>query len=76
MKINVQPFRIAEAEFLDEMHTKVFRVSLLAIHGHLYSFALIFIFLQTHATYYSFYCTLQRRKEESLKEDHTPFPLV
>jgi hypothetical protein len=29
-----------EAEFLDEIQTKVFRVFLLAIHSHLYSFAL------------------------------------
>jgi hypothetical protein len=37
-----------EAEFLDEIQTKVFRVFLLVIHGHLYSFASRFIFLQTH----------------------------
>jgi hypothetical protein len=30
----------AEAEFLDEIQTKVLRVFLLAIHNHLYSFAL------------------------------------
>ncbi len=51
-----------EAEFLDEIQTKVIRVFLLAIHRHLYSFALRFLFLQTHATSYSFlqfsYCTL------------------
>jgi hypothetical protein len=35
-----------EAEFLDEIQTKV----LLAIHSHLCSFALRFLFLQTHAT--------------------------
>ncbi len=35
-----------EAEFLD---TKVSRVLLRAINSHLYSFALRFIFLQTHA---------------------------
>ncbi len=40
-----------EAEFLDENQTKVF---LLAIHSHLYSFALRFLFLPTHATSYSF----------------------
>ncbi len=39
-----------EAEFLDEIKTKVLRVFLHAIHGHLYSFALRFIFLQNHAT--------------------------
>jgi hypothetical protein len=41
-----------EAEFLDEVQTKVLRVFLLAIH--LYSFALRFIFLQTNATSNSF----------------------
>jgi hypothetical protein len=43
-----------EAAFLDEIQTKVLRVFLLVIHSHLYSFALTFIFLQTHATSYSF----------------------
>ena len=52
-----------EAEFLDVIGTKVLRVFLLAMHSHLYSFALRFIFLQTHAISYSFYssvtdCTL------------------
>ncbi len=42
------------AEFLDEIQTKVLRVFLLVIHCHLYSFALRFLFLQTHATSYSF----------------------
>ncbi len=47
---------------------KVLRVFLLAIHSHLYSFALRFIFLQTHATSYIFYssvtvhCKGERRK--------------
>jgi hypothetical protein len=36
-----------EAEFLDETQTKVF---LLAIHSHLYSFALRILFLPTQAT--------------------------
>jgi hypothetical protein len=36
-----------EAEFLDEINTEVFRIFLLAIHSHLYSFALRFLFLQT-----------------------------
>jgi hypothetical protein len=42
-----------EAEFLVEIHeiqTKVWRVFLLATHGHLDSFALRFLFLQTHVT--------------------------
>jgi hypothetical protein len=43
-----------EAEFLDEIQTKV----LVAIHSHLYSIALRFLFLQTHATSYNFYSTL------------------
>ncbi len=47
-----------EAEFLDEIQTKVCRVFLPAIHSHLYSFALRF---QTQATSYILqfsYCTL------------------
>ena len=44
-----------EAEFLDEILTKALRVFLLAIRSHLYSFALRFPFLQTHATSYTFY---------------------
>ncbi len=36
-----------EAEFLDEIQTKV-------IHSHLYSFAFRFLFLQTQTTYSSF----------------------
>jgi hypothetical protein len=46
-----------EAEFLDEIQTKVLRVFLLVIHSHFYSIA----FLQTHATSYSF-CKGERRK--------------
>ncbi len=37
---------------------KFFRVFLLVIHCHLYSFALRFLFLQTHATSYSFYSSV------------------
>jgi hypothetical protein len=44
-----------EAEFLDEIQKKVSRVFLLAIHSHLYSFALRCLFLQTNATSYNFY---------------------
>jgi hypothetical protein len=33
-----------EAEFFDEIQTKVFKVFLFAIHSHLYSFAMRFIF--------------------------------
>jgi hypothetical protein len=61
----------------DEIQTKVSRVFLLAIHSHLYSFALRLLVLQTHATSYSFYIALlYRRKEENLIENHTPFPMV
>jgi hypothetical protein len=44
--------REPEAEFLDEIQTKDLRVFLLALHSQLYSFALKFIFFQTHATSY------------------------
>ncbi len=47
-----------EAKFLDEIQTKVLRVFLLAKHSHLYSFALRFLFLQTHATSYSCYSSV------------------
>ncbi len=47
-----------EAEFLDEIQTKVFRLFLLAFQSHHYSFALGFLFIQTHATSYSFYSVL------------------
>jgi hypothetical protein len=41
---------ISEAEFLDQIQTKVLRVFLLAIQSHLYSFASRILVLQTHAT--------------------------
>ncbi len=47
-----------EAEFLDEIKTKVWRIFLLAIHSHLFSFALRFLILQTHATSYDFYSSV------------------
>jgi hypothetical protein len=52
------------------------RVFLLAIQSHLFSFALRFLLLQTHATSYNFYWTLYRRKEENLIENHILFPMV
>jgi hypothetical protein len=57
-----------ETKFLEKIQAKVLRVFLLAIHNHLYSFALKCKFLQTHATSYSFYssvtahCKGERRK--------------
>ncbi len=63
-----------EARFFDEIQTKVWRVFLLAIHSHLYSFALRFIFLQTHSTSYSFsfgyWLYTVKEKEENPIENH------
>ncbi len=65
-----------EAEFLEEIQIKVLRVFLLAIQCHLYSFALRFLFLQTHATTYSFYSALLYTvKETGGKPDRKPHPL-
>jgi hypothetical protein len=62
-----------EVEFLDEIQTKVF---LLSIQSHLYSFALRFLFLQTHATSYSFYSVLLYTvKEKGGKIDRKSLPL-
>ncbi len=51
-----------EAQFSDKIQTEALGVFLLAINNHLYSFALRFLFLQTHTTSYVFlqvtYCTL------------------
>jgi hypothetical protein len=41
---NTSLFSSSEAEFSDEIQKKVLRVFLLAIHSHLYGFALRFIF--------------------------------
>jgi hypothetical protein len=68
-----------EAEFLDEIQTKVLKVFLLAIQSHLYSFALRFLFLQTHATFYNFFSALLytiKEKGGNLLENHTHFPKV
>ncbi len=64
-----------EAEFLDEIQTKVLRVYLLAIHSHLYSFALRLFFLQTRATFsVSTVKLLYNVKEKggNLIENHIP----
>jgi hypothetical protein len=47
--------------------TKVSRFFLLAIHSHLYSFAMRFLFLQTHATSYSFYSLVTVHCNENMK---------
>jgi hypothetical protein len=67
----------SEAEFLEEIQTKVLRVFLLAIHSRLYSFASRFLFLQTCATLQFFefsYCTYTV-KEQGGKPDRKPYPL-
>jgi hypothetical protein len=46
-----------------------------AIHSHLYSFALRFLFLQTHAISYSLYSLLYNVKEKGGKPDRKPYPL-
>jgi hypothetical protein len=67
---------LTEAEFLDAIQTKVLKVFLLAIHSHLYSFALRFLFLQTHATCYIFYSSvLYTIKEKGGKSNTKPYPL-
>ena len=53
---------------------KVLRDFRLAIHSHLYSFALRFLYSRNLLQFLqSSYCTLYRRKEENLIENHTPF---
>jgi hypothetical protein len=69
-----------EAELLDENQRKVFGVFLLAIQSHLFSFALKFLFLQTHATSYSFYSyfvfTVKEKGGKPDRKPHPPFPMV
>jgi hypothetical protein len=63
-----------EAEFLDEIQTKVLTVFLLASHSPLHSFALRFLFLQTPSTSYSFYSSLLYTvKEKGGKPDRKPY---
>jgi hypothetical protein len=54
-----------EVEFLDKIQKKVLRNVLLAIHNHLYSFALRF--LHIHATSYSFYSSVTVQRGERRK---------
>jgi hypothetical protein len=62
---------------LEEIQTtKDLRVFLLVIQSHIHSFASKFLFLQTHATSYSFSVHLRRRKEEKGgKTDRKPYLL-
>jgi hypothetical protein len=49
---------------------------LLAIHSHLYSFGLRFLFLQSHETSYSFYSSVTiHSKEKGGKPERKPNPL-
>ena len=65
--VNINKPAYPEAEFSNEIKTKVLRVFLLAIHSHLY-IQLGLKILQTHATSYSFnssvtvHCKGERRK--------------
>ncbi len=52
---------------------KVFRVFLLAIHSHLCSIALRFLFLHTHTTSYGFLQLLYTAKEKGGKGDRKPY---
>jgi hypothetical protein len=65
-----------EAEFLDIIQTKVERVFLLAIHSHFYSYALRFLFLQTHATTYSFRVLIYTVDEKGENPYRKPYPLL
>jgi hypothetical protein len=65
-------FYQSEAEFLDEIQTNVMRVFILAIHSHLYSFALRFQFFKltqppTVSTAVTVHCKGERRKTIPLR---------
>ncbi len=86
MKKLAQP----DAEFLDEIQTKVLRVFLLSIHSHLYSLPwdlyflkptqpLTYFFKRTQPLMYFYskatvHC--KGKKEENLIENHSSFPMV
>jgi hypothetical protein len=58
---------------LDAIQTKVLRVFLLTIHSHFHRFVFRFVFLQAHATPYSFYnSVLYTVKEKGGKPDGKP----
>ncbi len=75
-RINVYSYFLSEAEFLDEIQTKVLRVFLHAIHSNPYSFALRFLFLKlmqplTVSTVQLPY--ILKEKGGNLIENQTPF---
>jgi hypothetical protein len=64
------------AEFLEEIQTKVLKVFLLAIHSHLYSFPLRFLFFKlTQPLTVSTVQLLYTVKEKGGKPDRKPCPL-
>ncbi len=65
--------KFPEAEILDEIETKILRVFLLAIHSHLFSFALRFLFLQTQASTYSLYSSFTVYCKKRGKSDRKPY---
>jgi hypothetical protein len=68
-----------EAEFLDEIQTKVLRVFLLAIHRHLYNFALRFGFIFFKLMQFLTVSAVQLMytvKEKGGKPDRKPYPLL
>jgi hypothetical protein len=66
----------SEAEFLNEIQTKVLRVLFLATHSNTYSFAFVFLFLQNSRNLLHISTVkLLYRKEENLIEKDTPFPM-
>ncbi len=69
-------FSYPEAEFLDEIQTKVLRAFLLTFQkSPLYNFALRFLFLQTHGIFYSFYSVtpVKEKGGKSVRKPHS-FP--
>jgi hypothetical protein len=65
----------SEAEFSDEIQTKVLRVFPLDIYSHLNRFALRFIFSSKPRNLLQFLYTV-KEKGGNLIENHTPFPMV
>jgi hypothetical protein len=60
---------------LDESQTKVLRVFLLAIHSHPCSFAMRFLFLNSHNLLQLLQFILLPVKEKGGKPDSKPYPL-
>ncbi len=63
-----------EAEFLDKIQTKDLIVFLRAIHSHLGSFPLRFLFLQTHAISYTLQSSVTVQKGGKPEKNHIPLP--